>query len=439
MAALLLPGRPSPRKDCPPAFYFESSIGQVARFTRDWPGIALAALVPPMLSRDPSCAVGNRDLRIDCLRGLAMACVIVNHTRMSSVLSWFSYERFWVVTAAEVFVVLSGVVLGMVYGRRLARSGWRSVVSGLGRRALTLYAAFVIVTVSLVVLSLSGVDVGALARENDRVESWFLDPRSMEASAWRDLLLMRSGPWVFEIVALYVWLVVAAVPCLLALRFVGWRPLVAASWIAYLFYRMAPRQLSGAEFESVFPILAWQLLFVHGITIGYHRQRISTWIADRSRLALLAAGSASTAFIAFALCNPWVEGPSWLHWQIVSADRFSELYTHYFGLSELGIGRLLNLAVALPMGYALLGWCWAVVRPFQSLLVTLGQRSLGAFVLHVYGTLLLAHLPHAGGVMTNTMLQLLVIVGIAALLNGGRRARVLGGSPAMTPSHALAA
>jgi hypothetical protein len=27
----------------------------------------------------------------------------------------------WVVTAAEVFVVLSGVVLGMVYGRRLAR------------------------------------------------------------------------------------------------------------------------------------------------------------------------------------------------------------------------------------------------------------------------------------------------------------------------------
>jgi hypothetical protein len=57
---------------------------------------------------------GSRDFRIDWLRGLAMTLVIVNHSKMSSLLSWFSYERFWVVTAAEVFVVLSGAVLGMV-------------------------------------------------------------------------------------------------------------------------------------------------------------------------------------------------------------------------------------------------------------------------------------------------------------------------------------
>src|SRR5262252_7684099 len=69
----------------------------------------------------------SRDLRIDWLRGLAMTCVIINHSKLSSLLSWFSYERFWVVTSAEVFVVLSGVVLGMVYGRRLARDGWRAV------------------------------------------------------------------------------------------------------------------------------------------------------------------------------------------------------------------------------------------------------------------------------------------------------------------------
>ena len=55
---------------------------------------------------------GTRDLRIDWLRGLAMTCVIIDHSRLSSLLSWFSYERFWTVTAAEVFVVLSGAVLG---------------------------------------------------------------------------------------------------------------------------------------------------------------------------------------------------------------------------------------------------------------------------------------------------------------------------------------
>src|SRR5260370_20494754 len=93
-------------------------------------------------------AAGKRDVRIDWLRGLAMTCVIINHSKLSSLLSWFTYERFWVVTAAEVFVVLSGVVLGMVYGRRLARDGWPAVVRGLGRRALFLYCMFVGVTVA---------------------------------------------------------------------------------------------------------------------------------------------------------------------------------------------------------------------------------------------------------------------------------------------------
>src|SRR6476660_10520757 len=97
--------------------------------------------------------VGRRDVRIDWLRGLAMTCVIVNHSKLSSLLSWFTYERLWVVTAAEVFVVLSGVVLGMVYGRRLARDGWRTLVSGLGRRALFLYSVFVGVTISVLALA----------------------------------------------------------------------------------------------------------------------------------------------------------------------------------------------------------------------------------------------------------------------------------------------
>ena len=76
-----------------------------------------------------------------------MTCVIINHSKLSSLLSWFSYERLWVVTAAEVFVVLSGVVLGMVYGRRLARDGWRAVVGGHGPRARVHYSKFVGLTV----------------------------------------------------------------------------------------------------------------------------------------------------------------------------------------------------------------------------------------------------------------------------------------------------
>src|SRR5882757_695941 len=105
---------------------------------------------------------GTRDLRIDWLRGLVMTCVIIDHSKLSSLLTWFSYERFWTVTAAEVFVVLSGVVLGGVYGKKLKRDGWRTVAVGLGRRALLLYISYVAVTFSVVILGRVGVDVSSL-------------------------------------------------------------------------------------------------------------------------------------------------------------------------------------------------------------------------------------------------------------------------------------
>src|SRR6185295_2836470 len=298
----------------------------------------------------------------------------------------------WVVTAAEVFVVLSGVVIGMVYGRRLARDGWRAVVQGLGRRALFLYSMFVGVTVSLLALAAMGVDVGSVAPSNPEAAAWFLDPATMTTDAWRDVLLMRAGPWAFEIIGLYVWLVAAAIPCLLILHRAGWRALLAVSWALYLWYRVAPHALTGAGFESAFPILAWQLLFVHGITIGYHRDSVSRFVARAPRIAPRVAVLAAAGFMILAFCNPWADGPSWLHLRVVSPERFTYLYEHYFSLSDLRVGRLLNLAIGLPVAFAMLTRYWALARPLETVFVTLGQRSLGAFVLHVYGLLLLAHL-----------------------------------------------
>jgi hypothetical protein len=102
-------------------------------------------------------------------------------------------------------------------------------------------------------------------------------------------------------------------PCLIALRFIGWRPLLAVSWTVYLWYRLAPVHVTTAEVESVFPILAWQLLFVHGITIGYHRERVDAFArcprpSDR-------AASARRRSWSCIVQSP-VNGPSWLHWNV---------------------------------------------------------------------------------------------------------------------------
>jgi succinate dehydrogenase/fumarate reductase cytochrome b subunit len=129
----------------------------------------------------------------------------------------------------------------------------------------------------------------------------------------------------------------------------------------------------------------------------------------------------AAAFIVFAFCNPWTEGPGVLRWTLVSPERFTALYSDYFTLSDLGIGRLLNLAVSLPVGYAALSALWRIARPFGTVFITLGQQSLGAFVLHVYAILVMAHIPSEDGIWRNTLLQLTAILTIAALLYGIRR------------------
>jgi hypothetical protein len=372
---------------------------------------------------------GRRDLRIDWLRGLAMTCVIVDHSRLWSLLSWFTYERFWLVTAAEVFVVLSGVVLGTVYGEKLVRYGWRPVLNGLGRRALTLYVAFLGVTVSLLLIAASGIDVHSLTGWDDYDPRLItsLDPLTMNVAAWRDLALMRYGPWPFQIIGLYVWLVAAAAPCLYVLRRFGWRALLGLSWALYIWYRISPRALTSAEFESVFPILAWQLLFIHGIVIGVHRKQIRAVVDAVPQGFPLAIAGAAAAFVVLALSNPWAEGPAFLHWNVVSAERFTDLYFTYFPLTELGIGRLLNLAVGLPVAYVLLTWCWRIARPFGVLFVTLGQQSLAAFIMQVYVVLMIEQLPifQANNFWVNTIAQVVVLAGMVALLKGAGRVRAL--------------
>jgi len=181
------------------------------------------------------------------------------------------------------------------------------------------------------------------------------------------------------------------------------------------------------------------LLFVHGIAIGYNRDRIAA-AAERMPTRLATAAVAAVAgFTVFALCNPWADGPSWLHLRLISDDRFTYMYGHFFMLKELGAARLVNLAVGLPVAYAALTRSWSLLRPLHPLFVALGQQSLGAFVLHVYALVLLAYLPVPADVMTNTAVQAAILVAIAGVLSGMPRLRGRLRPSAPLPARPIAA
>jgi hypothetical protein len=62
----------------------------------------------------------GRDLRIDVLRGVAIVFIVVNHIELTSLFELVSQETIGIVSGAEMFVAMSGVVVGMVYRQRLA-------------------------------------------------------------------------------------------------------------------------------------------------------------------------------------------------------------------------------------------------------------------------------------------------------------------------------
>lgn len=83
----------------------------------------------------------KRDLRLDFLRGLAVSAMVVDHVGGDTFLTTLSGGNQAIVSAAEAFVFLSGLVLGMVYAERIARSGPSRALRAMLHRALTLYKA----------------------------------------------------------------------------------------------------------------------------------------------------------------------------------------------------------------------------------------------------------------------------------------------------------
>src|SRR5438309_616631 len=82
---------------------------------------------------------GSRDLRIDLLRGAAVAAMVIDHVGGDR--SWLyaltGGDRFYV-SAAEAFVFLAGIVAGTVYGPRAVRHGGAAALRLL-RRAGVIY------------------------------------------------------------------------------------------------------------------------------------------------------------------------------------------------------------------------------------------------------------------------------------------------------------
>ncbi|MBO9519418.1 MAG: OpgC domain-containing protein [Porphyrobacter sp.] len=212
-----------------------------------------------------------RDERLDILRGYAMVTIVLNHFAVLlfqvgldgfpiPTLTYFGFS-----SAAEIFFLMSGWMVGLVYLRRPNRDAL------VLKRAAKIYAFNVIAFVAAIFAAwLAG---PAVAKATD-VSFTLAHPLTEVAR----FLVFLQHPFLLGVLMLYV-LFMLAVP--LAARLLDRSPalLIAASGAIYLTVQVVPQlNLPGGapngDLQWNFNPLAWQLLFFVGMwlgKIGFHR------------------------------------------------------------------------------------------------------------------------------------------------------------------------
>jgi len=228
-------------------------------------------------------------------------------------------------------------------------------------------------------------------------------------------VMLRYGPHQFQILGLYVVLLMFSPFILWALAKGQFKTVLVISWLIYLGNSGFPTRPTGAQFEYAFPVLSWQVLFVHGLVIGYYRNEI--WNFFHSRKGAIAFGFiflAYLAFLFFTYNNP-MSGklPDYMRLHSIDPETFKSIYHQYFRKNTLGLGRLLNDFAILFVSYALFSYFWKPINSvFGWFFIPIGQASLYVFILHVYACIVIANIAwfHTGDIWVNTLAHSLVFL-----------------------------
>jgi hypothetical protein len=354
----------------------------------------------------------KRDARIDMLRGVAIIFVVVNHVGLTSLFQLLTQESIGVVSGAELFVLFSGVVLGLVYGPRV-KEHLGDVVDRTTGRAWKLYVTALVVVLTVFTLSrLPFLNAAAVTTFTDQgtgaagtgaagttydlyagMEGLLRFP--VEPHLIPALFLLQIGPWQFNVMGLYViLLLISPLVLMLLARGMAWLVLVVSLGL-YTLGTTTQIRLLPSQFEDSFPLLVWQVLFVLGMVAGYYRAQVVAWFSHPRQRVLLWAGVLLTvSFALFSWSSPYFSNSLDVRLNLLPETAFRTVYDTYFGRTYLRPGRLINVLLVVITGYALLSAYWKPLhRALGWFLIPLGQATLYVFILHVFLILAATNIP----------------------------------------------
>src|ERR1700733_11084600 len=87
-------------------------------------------------------AVGERELRLDLFRGLALWLIYIDHLP-PNILTWFTIRNYGFSDATEIFIFISGYTAAFVYGRAMLEHGFIVATARILKRVWQIYVAHV--------------------------------------------------------------------------------------------------------------------------------------------------------------------------------------------------------------------------------------------------------------------------------------------------------
>ncbi len=204
----------------------------------------------------------ERILTFDLLRGYFLCVILFNHLQYyPSGLDFFTGRGILYASTAEGFFVVSGIVLGIVRGRKLLHLPFKTSAKLLWKRSLQLYIASIVLTLIFTV-------IGQAFIGNPGIKSGiFTDWSHWWELIWHTVTLSYTYGWA-DFLRLYAIFIFFAPFALWLLRKGLWYVLLGVSTFLWALYPLLPNNTIIAQPFS------WQLIFFGGFIIGFYWTKI---------------------------------------------------------------------------------------------------------------------------------------------------------------------
>ncbi len=353
-------------------------------------------------------AVGERELRLDLFRGLALWLIFIDHLP-PSLLTWITLRNYGFSDATEIFIFISGYTAAFVYGRAMLESGFVVATARILRRAWQIYVAHVF----LFTIFLAEISYVATSFDNPLYseEMGIMDFLKQPDVTIVQALLLRFRPVNMDVLPLYI-ILMLSLPLILVL--IRWKPdltlalsavLYAVTWEYDLYFSAYPNGFWA------FNPLAWQLLFVFGAWCALGgAQRMSRVLSSPITLWLCVA----YLFASFCVTLTWYV-PQLGH----VVPRWIEQWMYPIDKTDLDVLRFAHFLALAAITVRFLPRDWPGLKsPWLKPLILCGQHSLEIFCLGIFlafaGHFILAEV--AGGAALHALISLggiLIMSGVA--------------------------